>query len=625
MTKTSGIGLGTGLAIGTVAAVVIVGGGIFLAQSGRLGEAAQTGVQRQLAALGLAQPADQAQPPAAKPEPEPEPEPEPTEAAPAEATAPEDVPDVAAAPEPAFELRAPVLEVARFETDGSGIVAGSAQVGVEVQVLLDGAVLDTQTVPEAGEFVSFVSIEVSDQPRILTLLSRFDGQQRMSEDRFILAPIQPQIAATDETPEADPAPGATAATEGDSDATDLVVADTSEAVAPQPEDEPASTSSTATTTEPAQESATDEDTSAAARVTEVTPPATGGEDRQSVAEAVPTSPAEETLTPDVAVAAPVPAQRETTVVATDTVSAPQAPDDDAVAQQDALTTAEAPSVQSAPVAAETPPAATAVTVADADAGVQDTQTAPPVAAESTLVEPDTPQTSTGTATPNIAADGNATPPEPQTTVAEAPATATEDPVETDPEPAPQPDVSVAVLRAGRDGVTLVRPASPVAPALLDKVALDTIGYTDAGEVQLAGRARPDALVRVYLDNSPVADIPTRADGRWSGSLTAIAPGIYTLRLDEIDPVEGNVLSRLETPFKREAPEVLQPALAAQSEAGGPAPAIAAVTVQKGDTLWAISQERYGSGFLYVRVFEANKDDIRDPDLIYPGQIFTLPQ
>jgi nucleoid-associated protein YgaU len=86
-----------------------------------------------------------------------------------------------------------------------------------------------------------------------------------------------------------------------------------------------------------------------------------------------------------------------------------------------------------------------------------------------------------------------------------------------------------------------------------------------------------------------------------------------------------VLSRLETPFKREAPEVLQPALAAQSEAGGPAPAIAAVTVQKGDTLWAISQERYGSGFLYVRVFEANKDDIRDPDLIYPGQIFTLPQ
>ena len=48
-------------------------------------------------------------------------------------------------------------------------------------------------------------------------------------------------------------------------------------------------------------------------------------------------------------------------------------------------------------------------------------------------------------------------------------------------------------------------------------------------------------------------------------------------------------------------------------------------VEKGDTLWAIAQERYGSGFLYVRVFEANQDAIRDPDLIYPGQVFMIPE
>ena len=55
-----------------------------------------------------------------------------------------------------------------------------------------------------------------------------------------------------------------------------------------------------------------------------------------------------------------------------------------------------------------------------------------------------------------------------------------------------------------------------------------------------------------------------------------------------------------------------------------APAISVVTVQRGDTLWAISRDNYGSGFMYVRVFEANRDAIRDPDLIYPGQIFDLP-
>ncbi len=50
-----------------------------------------------------------------------------------------------------------------------------------------------------------------------------------------------------------------------------------------------------------------------------------------------------------------------------------------------------------------------------------------------------------------------------------------------------------------------------------------------------------------------------------------------------------------------------------------------VTVQPGFTLWGIASETYGDGFLYVQLYEANKDQIRDPDLIYPGQIFELPK
>jgi nucleoid-associated protein YgaU len=52
--------------------------------------------------------------------------------------------------------------------------------------------------------------------------------------------------------------------------------------------------------------------------------------------------------------------------------------------------------------------------------------------------------------------------------------------------------------------------------------------------------------------------------------------------------------------------------------------VVAVTVQPGSTLWAIATERYGEGIRYVQVFEANRDKIRDPDLIYPGQVFELP-
>ncbi len=49
-----------------------------------------------------------------------------------------------------------------------------------------------------------------------------------------------------------------------------------------------------------------------------------------------------------------------------------------------------------------------------------------------------------------------------------------------------------------------------------------------------------------------------------------------------------------------------------------------VTVQPGFTLWGIAEGQLGDGIRYVQVFEANKDKIRDPDLIYPGQVFTIP-
>ena len=42
-------------------------------------------------------------------------------------------------------------------------------------------------------------------------------------------------------------------------------------------------------------------------------------------------------------------------------------------------------------------------------------------------------------------------------------------------------------------------------------------------------------------------------------------------------------------------------------------------IQKGDTLWAIAQKFYGNGNMYKKIFEDNKEVIKDPDKIYPGQ------
>ncbi len=207
-----------------------------------------------------------------------------------------------------------------------------------------------------------------------------------------------------------------------------------------------------------------------------------------------------------------------------------------------------------------------------------------------------------------------TPEEPDTVVAGLPDTETET---APPEVAPAP---VTVLKSGPDGIEILQGATDNPPEFKAKVSLDTISYSELGEVQLSGRSQAQSAIRVYLDNQPVKDLAADQDGRWRGLLEGIEPGVYTLRLDELD-ADGTVLSRLETPFKREPPSVL---VATPEDSPPQTPPVRAVTVQTGDTLWAISRERYGDGVLYVRVFEANRDSIRDPDLIYPGQIFTIP-
>ncbi|WP_209503474.1 MULTISPECIES: LysM peptidoglycan-binding domain-containing protein [unclassified Ruegeria] len=184
---------------------------------------------------------------------------------------------------------------------------------------------------------------------------------------------------------------------------------------------------------------------------------------------------------------------------------------------------------------------------------------------------------------------------------------------------------IAVLRSGEEGVELVQPPV-VRDTPPEQVALDTIGYSETGDVQLTGRVQDGAAIRVYLDNRLVADLAPEQDGSWRSDLDGIDPGVYTLRVDAVN-TDGTVRSRVETPFKREPVEVLEAATGGGDGTAGQdnAPAIRSVTVQRGDTLWAISRDRFGDGILYVRLFEANRDLIRDPDLIYPGQIFTIPE
>lgn len=57
----------------------------------------------------------------------------------------------------------------------------------------------------------------------------------------------------------------------------------------------------------------------------------------------------------------------------------------------------------------------------------------------------------------------------------------------------------------------------------------------------------------------------------------------------------------------------------------PAPEAVFYTVKKGDTLGAIAKEHLGSAKRYPEIFEANKPMLKDPNLIYPGQVLRIPR
>ena len=167
--------------------------------------------------------------------------------------------------------------------------------------------------------------------------------------------------------------------------------------------------------------------------------------------------------------------------------------------------------------------------------------------------------------------------------------------------------TVSIIEVKEDDLLLKQDPYPIG---VEKVSLDRIKYSSDGTAILFGRCRSDMAVLVYLDNVLHRKVQPANDGSWSLDLGVINPGVYTLRLDEVDG-QGTVLSRIESPFKQEAKDLLDKLFAE------------AITVQPGNSLWRIARRIYGRGIMYMEIYKKNDHLIIDPDLIYPGQVFSL--
>ncbi len=617
---------------------------------------------------------------------DPEPPVEVAETEPAPTVEAQESAAVETAPEPIEipEMLAPSFDLVRVDAAGGAVIAGQGEPNADLRLVLDGRELDLVSTDGAGSFVSMITLPASTNPQVLSLeMLLADGGTMRSDQSVIISPIMAEEAA----PEGEPSTLLAEATP-DEDPVELALAETAPVqlpqpvspgtpelpeapvlgeiarapaveAAPEPETAPIAAVPSEAESEAVAESVAESEEPEApvvpvtdlASVTpeprpetaQVTPvetatldvPATAleiAEAPESVVELIEEVASAETPatvpveTPEIVIAEPATVEPDPVVadVLTELAELPneapaiEAPSAEAVVETAAVEVLEnttelsaAPIVELSAAETETPefvgPQETAPVTAEAELG------------ESTEIAMlETP------ASDAPGADQPASPPsedmaQDSVIVPEAPSAEDSGAVETasaEPEETPAAPQAPTVLIADSNGVRVVQSGPGQAPSVQSQIVLDTISYDTEGEVILSGRGPADSDVRFYLDNQPIQLAAINAIGAWRADLPLVDPGTYVLRLDEVD-ASGEVQSRIEGPFQREDPEIIA-SLPANSDGE-------VVTVQWGNTLWGIAQQYLGEGVAYVQVYEANRDLIRDPDLIYPGQVFAIPE
>jgi hypothetical protein len=179
---------------------------------------------------------------------------------------------------------------------------------------------------------------------------------------------------------------------------------------------------------------------------------------------------------------------------------------------------------------------------------------------------------------------------------------------------PQKVIAVASPR-NAVGASRVLQGPIVSPNILSRraVQLSTINYDDSGRLVLAGYAPPRSTVRVQVNGRLVGSVVADEVGYWELTPSApVAVGDHILSLQSLDKT-GVALASTELPFTRA--EIAR----ARLKSGE-----ILIAVQPGNSLWRIARATYGKGILYTVIYSANTEKIDDPNLIFPGQVFTLP-
>lgn len=189
-----------------------------------------------------------------------------------------------------------------------------------------------------------------------------------------------------------------------------------------------------------------------------------------------------------------------------------------------------------------------------------------------------------------------------------------------------------------------------APAVKALIAVEAVEI-EGNKIFIAGTAEAGSTVKVFANTDLLGTTKTSANGRFLlQTVQELAVGDYIIRADMLGKDGVTVVARAAVPFKREAGEhvaavapesTATPSEGAQASTGaitpqadGQVPQTAeaplksvdgSVIIRRGDNLWRISRRTYGAGMRYTTIYLANKEQIRNPNMIFPGQVFALPE
>lgn len=175
----------------------------------------------------------------------------------------------------------------------------------------------------------------------------------------------------------------------------------------------------------------------------------------------------------------------------------------------------------------------------------------------------------------------------------------------------------------------VDPLKPETNKTLEPVLLEAADI-EGDKVFIAGTGEPGASVNIYVGEEYIGQAEVADNGSFLFEGTHnLASGRHDVRADMIVSGLADVVARAQVELVHQLESLTDEVGETFAETSDSDEKVlrtgAAVIIRRGDSLWKVARRNYGLGVRYTTIFEANRDQVRNPDLIFPGQVLKVPQ